>query len=289
MQNLIYPPRTVAFSQLENEAGHSHYRINAVDMIGEDTGEDVMYAPCDVIVLHVDRSASSSHTVYFGSCDKHGRPAKVACADMKARVVTIAMTHMDSVAHLKEGQRFKSGDICYKEGRYMGGKNKCGAHCHIEVGEGWAVNKTEFKEGGKTYLRFTQDLRPTDVFYCLSQWTNIRWDKLQSANHDRYAETHWIGSRGTAEEGGDFDMRLRMYTAKGVQAIRQTIEFTKSGSKYVPAGKILAKVPKGNKEAIITGMIEGIQKDGYQWVSVDWNGIVGFAQWDSAYFEALEY
>ena len=84
-------------------------------------------------------------------------------------------------------------------------------------------------------------------------------------------------------------MRLRMYTAKGVQAIRQTIEFTKSGSKYVPAGKILAKVPKGNKEAIITGMIEGIQKDGYQWVSVDWNGIVGFAQWDSAYFEALEY
>lgn len=289
MQNLIWPARTIAFSQLENEKGHSHYRINAVDMIGEDTGEDVMYAPCDVIILHVDRAASSSHTVYFGSCDTKGRPTKVMCADGQERVVTIAMTHMDSVDHLKEGQRFKSGDICYKEGRYMGGKNKVGAHCHIEVGEGWAIQKQTFTEGGKSYLRFTQDLAPTSVFFVLGTWNRIRWDRLASANRDRTATLYYTTTRGTEETRGDFDMRLRMYTAKGVQAIRQTIEFKKSGSKYIPSGKILARVPKGNKEAIITGMIEGIQKDGYQWVSVDWNGIVGFAQWDSAYFEALEY
>lgn len=289
MQNLIYPPRTIVFSQLENERGHSHYRINAVDMIGEDTGEDVMYAPCDCIVLYVDRSTGGSHTAYFGSCDELGRPAKVMCADGKARVVTIAMTHMDNVDLIKEGQRFRSGDICYKEGRYMGGKNKCGAHCHIEVAEGWANQKDYFTEGGKTYYRFNMALMPSVVFFGLNGWSRVRYDRLVSANGDRFVTIGWTSSRGTPDKEGDFDMRLRMYTAKGVQAIRQTIEFKKSGSKYLPNGKILAKVPQGNKEAIITGMVAGIQKDGYQWVSVDWNGVIGFAQWDSAWFEALEY
>lgn len=160
MQKLIYPLKVVGFTQVENEAGTSHDGILAIDMNGKDAGVDNAYAPCDLKVLAV---SSSANTVYFGSVDK------VLCADGKERYVTLAFTHDDNIRDNKVGKTYKSGEICYQEGK----KNAGGNHVHIEVAEGHVTTKVKKKSG---YYGFKDDvaLAPTNVFFALKGWNEAR-------------------------------------------------------------------------------------------------------------------
>jgi len=93
------------------------------------------------------------------------------------------------------------------------------------------------------------------------------------------------------EEEEEYEMgTLKMKCTKGQQAIREEIEFKYNSTKkcYQPCGTILEILPKGNTECIITGFVEGLQKDGYQWVKVKHDDVEGYAQWDSMYFEVYE-
>ena len=265
MQRLIYPMKTISFSQLEYSQ-YSHKNIPAVDMTGEDSGIDVCYAPCDMKVIGI--RAYPSNTVYFGSLEK------VECADGIVRQVTIAMTHMNDISKFKVGQIFKAGAICYKEGT---AGQATGNHLHLEIANGLHASKEYVTIDGKRYWRFSEKdaLKPTSVFFALEGWNKTR--NLMGVN------LIWCDNRNFTPK--EYDMKLKMYTAKGTQAVRETISFKNK----TPNGKLLAIIPKGNKEAIITGFIEGIQKDGYQWVSVDYNGILGYCQWDSQWFEVFEY
>lgn len=59
--------------------------------------------------------------------------------------------------------------------------------------------------------------------------------------------------------------------------IRETLTFN---AKNKSSGKILATVKVG-QQAEVLDFIDGIQKDGYQWVKVKFGDIVGYAQYDS--------
>lgn len=265
MQRLIYPLKTISFSQLEY-SNFSHKNIPAIDMTGGGTGKDYAYAPCDMKIVAIPKN-NNAHTIYFNSLEK------VLCSDGIEREVTIAFTHMDDIAKYKVGQVFKSGEICYQEG--VAG-NATGNHIHIEVANGHHTSKQYVTIDGERYWRFSEKdaLKPTEVFFGLESWNETR--NLMNV------DINWIDKR----EGDKYDMKLKMFTAKGQQAIRQSITFDK---KNKPNGKLLTIIPKGNRECIVTGFVAGIQKDGYQWISVEYRGIKGYAQWDSKYFEVFEY
>lgn len=164
MQKLIYPMKVISFTQVENEAGTSHDGILAVDMNGSNEYIENAYAPCDLKVLAVSYAAN---TVYFGSVEK------VMCADGKERFVTLAFTHDDNISDnakaMKSGKIYKSGEVCYQEGK----KNAGGNHVHIEIAEGHVTTKVKKKSG---YYGFKDDvaLAPTDVFFALKGWNEVR-------------------------------------------------------------------------------------------------------------------
>lgn len=267
MQRLIWPMRTISFSQLENSA-YSHKNIPAVDMTGEDTGIDYCYAPCDLEIINIPKS-NEAHTIYYASTDC------VMCADGQVRYVTIALSHANNIKSYKVGQKFKSGDIIYTEGT---AGQATGNHVHMEVANGRHPLKQYVVIDGNKYWRFSLDdaLMPTQVFFALDGWNKTR--KLMGV------ELVWCKSR--IYYPAIHDMRLKLYTTKGKQGVRETISFGKNNKTNA---KLLAVIPKGNGEAIITGFVSGIQKDGYQWISVNYNGIEGYCQWDSQWFEVYEY
>lgn len=160
MQKLIYPLKVVGFTQIENQKGTSHDGILAIDMNGKDEGIDNAYAPCDLKVLAVSTSAN---TVYFGSVDK------VLCADGEERYVTLAFTHDNDISDNKVGKIYKSGEVCYQEGKKAAGGN----HVHIEVAKGHITSKVKKKSG---YYGFADSvaLSPTEVFFALKGWNEAR-------------------------------------------------------------------------------------------------------------------
>lgn len=266
MQYLIYPMQIISFSQLEY-SNYSHKNIPAIDMTGAGSGKEWCYAPCDLKIIGI--GTTDTHTIYYGSLNK------VRCADGKDRLVTIALTHMDDISAYYVGQVFKSGEAIYKEG--VAGK-VTGAHVHIEVAQGHHSSKEYVYIGGKKYWRFSKEdaLMPTEVFYALEGWNMTR--NLMGV------ELVWV--TGREYQPKEYEMKLKMYTAKGTQAVRGSISFSKLNK---PNGKLLAVIPKGNRDAVIMSFIDGLQKDGYQWVKVDYNGIIGYCQWDSQWFEVFEY
>ena len=242
MQRLIYPMKTISFSQLEF-SNYSHKNIPAVDMTGSGTGKDTCYAPCDLEIINIPKS-NESHTIYYKSQEK------VLCADGVSRVITIAMTHCDDISKYKVGQKFKAGDAFYKEG--VAGK-ATGPHVHIEVADGVHTTKQYVWIGGKKYWRFPEScaLKPTDVFFALEGWNETR--KLMGVS------LLWTGSRQFTEG----EMRMRVYSDKGNQGIRNSIS-TKSST-------LLAIMPKGN-EAEVLEIIKGRQFDGFQWIRIRYSG-----------------
>ena len=58
--------------------------------------------------------------------------------------------------------------------------------------------------------------------------------------------------------------------------VRESLTFSRGKA----TGKQLALVPVGGKAKLIR-FIPGIQADGYQWAESEYNGIVGFSQYDS--------
>lgn len=79
------------------------------------------------------------------------------------------------------------------------------------------------------------------------------------------------------------DMKVKMKAAKEIVVLRETVSFN---SYNKPNGKILAKLQQGDT-ANVTGFLP-IQKDGYQWLEVNYNGVSGYMQYDSKCYELEE-
>lgn len=278
MQNLIYPMKVISFTQLEYDANpdHSHHLIAAIDMNGKDGGVDECYAPCNLRVFKKDDYAN---TVYFSTLEK------VMGADGKASHFTIAMTHDSYIDDIAIGQTFYTGQKFYDEGK----KNATGNHVHIEVARGQNQQKAYYTIKGKRQWTFNPSVavKPTTVFFALKGWNVLR------SGYQMGVDVKWCIDRYVED---DIDMRLKINCVKGAQYIRQGLSF---GSNNKSNSKILACIPKGNNHATITGFVDGIQKDGYQWVKVYYNGydtiskknveVEGYCQWDSKYFSVYEY
>lgn len=269
MENLIWGMRTVAFSQIENEKGKSHEFIRAVDMQGDGTDQNDWFAPCTCKVV---AKSSSAHTVFFVSCDEYGYNAPVHCADGVDRLVTIALTHIDDYSWITIGKVYRQGERCYREGTYANGKKGAVSnHVHLEVANGYVTFKESVKINGESVVRFPSSvaLKPTEVFFVKEGYHTVREDKLRGVKL-RYLEE-------------SEDMKIRMKAVKEVVVLREEISFDKNKK---PNGKIIAKMPKGGS-AEVRGFYP-IQKDGYQWLGVSYNGQIGYMQYDSKCYELEE-
>lgn len=266
MQNLCFGMKALNITQVSHgDYSHPNY---ALDLAGSDSGIDYWYArgrwKC------VAKWLLGSNTFMFCPVDQNGNITKIHCADGVERIVTLALTH-SNLKYIKTtvGNIYENGQAMYEEGT----KGKAtGNHIHMEVAEG--IQKAKYWDASMGVYRMNNELDPSRVFFIDSSFTSIKY--LHGLTFKYVASIDYEG---------EYDMKLKVNTVKGAQYIRKAISF--SGTK--PNGQILATVPKGNKDMIITGFIDGIQKDGYQWVSVKYKDIEGYCQWDSKYFVVYEY
>ncbi len=163
IQRLAVPMKYVSVSQIENSQ-YNHKGLLALDMNGMDAQQDYGRAPCRVKVLAIldKETTTMNNTVLFGSCDEQGNQVKVLLNDGTKEVVTIAMTHINTLNKfdLKVGKIYEQLDICYLEG--MTG-NATGNHIHFEVGKGWQTKKVKRSDG----IWALQDLISLKNCFCL--------------------------------------------------------------------------------------------------------------------------
>lgn len=284
MQKLIYPMKIISFTQLENSQG-SHKGLLAIDMNGKDEGIEDAFAPCDLKVLAVSYSAN---TVYFGSTEK------VLCADGKERFVTLAFTHDDDIADnvkaMKEGKIYKSGEVCYQEGK----KNAGGNHVHIEVAEGYVTTKAKKSSG---YYGFADNvaLKPTAVFFALKGWNSLREGYTEKVTYKwtygrevstvpyrktfRYngLEVHLIRAKGVASVIADGHTKHipSYYTDAYLDATMSKVAMVNGGIFWNNNGEIYA-----NGIEIVGGVaqeLDDYQYDDVMAFGIDWSGYPVFA------------
>lgn len=266
MNNLCFGMKVLNITQ-RPKGNYSHPNY-AMDLAGADGGIDYWYAmgrwKC------IAKWTKGYNTYLFCPVDERGVTTKIHCADGIDRIVTLAMTHSNlNYVPTVIGKIYQDGQPMYQEGTY--GK-ATGNHIHLEVAEG--IQTTKYYDSNLKVYRMKNELDPERVFFINSQFTAIKY--LNDMKFKFVATNEYIG---------EYDMKLKINTVKGPQYIRESITF-RNGK---PNGKILTTVPKGNKDIIITGFVDGIQADGYQWVKVEYKGIKGYAQWDSMYFTVYEY
>ncbi len=191
IQRLAVPMKYVSVSQTENSL-YSHKGLLALDMNGMDSQQDYGRAPCYVKVLAVLDKASTTmnNTVLFGSCDESGNQAKVLFNDGTKAVVTVAMTHMNSIKNIKVGKIYAPLEECYLEGTTG---NATGNNIHIEVGLGWQTKKVKRSDGNWAL----QDLVSLKRCFCLlkgfHQISNLGLKEYEN-------EWPWVDSLTVEEE-----------------------------------------------------------------------------------------
>lgn len=135
-QQALFPMRHLNVTRKYGIA--SHVGSYAVDLAGKDTKIDDVYAPFDCVVKKV---WPNGNTVWFQSL------APVKCADGSMSIVTVSMTHDNSVTGMYLGRIFKQGAVIYQEGT---AGNATGNHVHLEAskkpfrGTGWHQNSQGF-------------------------------------------------------------------------------------------------------------------------------------------------
>ena len=266
MNNLCFGMKVLNITQ-RPKGNYSHPNY-AMDLAGSDSGVDYWYAQGRWKCM--GQWKYGSNTFFFCPVDASGLPTKVHCADGADHIVTIAMTH-SNLKYVKStvGKIYENGEPMYEEGTY--GK-ATGNHIHLEIALG--VITTKYYDSTLRVYRMKNELDPEKYFFINASFTSIKY--LNGMNFKFVA---------TNEYESEYDMKLKINCVKGAQNIRETLSF--SGKK--PNGKVLKTVPKGTKDIIITGFVDGIQKDGYQWVKVKYGDIEGYCQWDSMYFTIYEY
>lgn len=145
---------------------HPNY---ALDLAGEDSGIDYWKNLETDTYFYCTGSfgtKSTGNTRLFASCDANGNRKEVMCADGKARVVTVAMTHSGrdfQLCHI-----YKPQEVMYQEGTQ--GK-ATGNHIHLEVAEGW--QKTKYYDTKLKCYRMMGEFNPLDAFFIYDKYTTV--------------------------------------------------------------------------------------------------------------------
>ena len=163
----------------------------------ENTGRSPMYCPCDEMILK-RKYTKDTNTLWLEST------SKVYFADGTSDYVTLLVTHPNDsdVARLKEGQKFKRGELICYEGT---DGNATGNHFHFAVGKGkikgngWVQNSK-----GKWVLTTANgSKKPETMFYIDPEFTktvkktqgikfkNLPKDDFFDGNgYFKYGQTH---------------------------------------------------------------------------------------------------
>ena len=263
MYNLCYGMKVINFSQLPG--GNKSHPNYALDLAGSDTGIDFWYAQgrwkC------IKKIWKNYYTFLFCPVDPAGNYTKVHCADGVDRIVTIALTHSDSVSirdafgrilsTIKVGYIYENGAPMYQEGK---DGNATGNHIHLEVAEG--VQTSKYWDTSMKVYRMKNELNPLKVFFinkAFSTVKNLRGASVSYCNNVLYSKP-------------------TVY----LNATHATFNIRSSAVN----GDILTTVPKG-KKAVILGYIPKAQSDGYEWLFIEYNGIKGYSRLDTLSINTL--
>ena len=174
MQYAEYPFKTMGISQGPSGSySHAKYSQGSpkdypVDEAGANTGKDYMYAPCDVVVMKIYGTGSSSrpNTVWLQSTERVVTPIGIHYICGRA-------THMSDadLKGLKVGHVFKKGEKMFREG-VDGGAT--GNHIHMTwgtgkfEGSGWKQNS----RGAYVLTTTGSNKRVEEIFFVDPEFTS---------------------------------------------------------------------------------------------------------------------
>lgn len=153
--------------------GTGHPYSYALDLAGQDGGQDVVFAPfdCKVTKLYQPRTKS-------GAIDKTHSPEvwitstkPVLCANGYYGYMTVSLTHSPEVYNMKIGQTFKQFETVCHEGSQGVGK---GNHIHLEVSKGTEAGWDILKRNGKTYYVNKNRVKPEEYLFATEDAVILR-------------------------------------------------------------------------------------------------------------------
>lgn len=183
MQYAIWPSKYVR--QTQGIGGNfSHKGTMAIDEAGKDAGIDVMYAPCDIVLVK-----KTNEVLYFNSVNK------IHCADGVIDYINFRVIHMDDISKYYVGQRFNQGQEFYKEGTKG---HATGNHMHIQVARG--LFKGILKNVFSKYM-LIGEIHPNKVFSLLDGHnivlkTSYTWNKVNSWSYNQSFPVLKKGAKG---------------------------------------------------------------------------------------------
>ncbi len=181
MQYAIFPMKVLRFSAIWNTSTphkkcsgtgyrRTNYKDYPTDLVGEDTGKDWFYAPCDLICLKVYNKAS--HGLWFRSKNKVQMPYGVG--------YLYIMAEHESVSGFRVGKVYTKGTRLFTEGR---AGNATGNHIHLScgfskkkrsLGSGWTCNN---HGAWVLHVSGVKNIKINQAFYLDKKFTKTIKDK----------------------------------------------------------------------------------------------------------------
>lgn len=186
-QALLFPMNTLNITQgvLEN---FSHQGSYAIDVAGNDTGKDKLYAPCDMKCVYVDKqNKNNGHACVFESLEP------VQLANGKIDYVTMQFIHDEDISNISVGKVFKQNEYFYDEGKYG---LATGNHVHMAVARGKYTGKAWVKNGYSVWC-LPNEAQPSEFFFLKSTCKIIndkgyKWKFHQvKSNWVAYPNSQW--------------------------------------------------------------------------------------------------
>ena len=273
MNNLCYGMKVIAISQMPG-GSYSHPN-GAMDLFGCDSDKDFWWAQgCWKCIA----GPWGAGTYFFVSCSENGVPAEVHCADGIYRIVTLALTHSNrQYVQTTVGKIYKNGQPMYEEGTNSNGSvaKITGNHIHLEVAAGIQTTKT-YDKSMKVY-RMANELDPLKVMYVNKAFSIVRTTEAlyRSGKALLFCDKLTYDPPKPAKKE---DIEVLYFVADTMSCyVRKSLTFNALRRN---SSTVLATIPKGGK-AKITHFTERHEKDGYEWVQVDYKGIAGYCQLDT--------
>nr|DAN94851.1 MAG TPA: Morphogenesis protein 1 hydrolase [Caudoviricetes sp.] len=247
MQKAYMPMEVLRVTQGRNRG--SHLGTYALDLGGRDTGQDKVFAPCDLRIVRVRTDGGSNGEVYAEST------GPVELPDGSASVLHFTFIHDDSYNNnVRVGAVIEQGIYFYDEGgRSDGRPGVYGAHLHLEVGRGTSPARQVKNSRGCWMTPNTEPvenllwLRPNTV---VLDGGGYPWKVDNNKEADMMQFLEVFGSRN-----------CQCFTAADVNAVdRSYNNGTLASGTYYP---LMADA--------------GIDGNGYHWVKVYAGGAVRYA------------
>lgn len=248
---------TQAGTLLDGKPHYSHPNY-ALDLAGSDSGVDYWKNKESDTCFYCSGyfgTRNTGNTRFFVSCDSKGKQTPIMCADGKARIITLALTHSNKDYQLY--RLYHPNEIMYQEGT---AGRATGNHIHLEVAEGF--QKTKYWDVKLKVYRMKGEMDPRKAFYILDGYTKVVNTQGLVFKHTDTVE---------AKESEDETVYLK--------AQRMGFNIRKEPV----TGSVLKVVGKGDRAEILE-FLTGFKSDGYQWAKVKKGDIIGYSQLDTKYY-----